>query len=110
MMAGRTGKTESARNAIVHASVHLGEPEELGGFGLAVDIKVEGVEDEELIMAGHDVRSFVAPSASSSWGFAPTLLTCSSRRSRLVPTPVHSPMAPWSTFQRHEKEGLITLA
>lgn len=54
MMAGRTGKTESARNAIVHASVHLGEPEELGGFGLAVDIKVEGVEDEELIMAGHD--------------------------------------------------------
>ncbi|KAH7920705.1 OsmC-like protein [Leucogyrophana mollusca] len=54
MMAGKTGKKDAARNAVIHASVHLGEAEGLGGFGLAVDIKVEGVEDEELIQAGHE--------------------------------------------------------
>ncbi|EGN99757.1 hypothetical protein SERLA73DRAFT_179947 [Serpula lacrymans var. lacrymans S7.3] len=54
MMAGKTGKTDAAKNAVIYTSVHLGEPEELGGFGIAVDIKVEGVEDEELIKAGHE--------------------------------------------------------
>jgi len=53
MMAGKTGKTDAARDAVVHASVHIGEPDGLGGFGIAVDIKVENV-DEELIKAGHD--------------------------------------------------------
>ncbi|KAH7888866.1 OsmC/Ohr family [Phlebopus sp. FC_14] len=54
MMAGKLGKKDAARNAVIHASVHLGEPEQMGGYGLAVDIKVEGVEDEELIKAGHE--------------------------------------------------------
>ncbi|OJA18671.1 hypothetical protein AZE42_08860 [Rhizopogon vesiculosus] len=54
MMAGKMGKKDAVKNAVIHARVHLGEAEELGGFGLAVDIKVEGVEDEELIKAGHD--------------------------------------------------------
>ncbi|KAG0707103.1 OsmC/Ohr family [Suillus ampliporus] len=54
MMAGKTGKKDAARNAVIHTTVHLGEAEGLGGFGLAVDIKVEGVEDEELIKAGHE--------------------------------------------------------
>ncbi|KAL4074087.1 OsmC-like protein, partial [Scleroderma citrinum] len=54
MMAGRMGKKEATDNAVIHVNVHLGEAEELGGFGLAVDIKVEGVEDEELIKAGHE--------------------------------------------------------
>jgi hypothetical protein len=56
MMAGKMGKKDAVKNAVIYTSVHLGEAEELGGFGLAVDIKVEGVEDEELIKAGHDVR------------------------------------------------------
>lgn len=43
-----------AKDAVVHASVHLGEPKDMGGFGIAVDIKVEGV-DEELLQAGHEV-------------------------------------------------------
>ncbi|KAG2363323.1 OsmC/Ohr family [Suillus spraguei] len=51
MMAGKTGKKDAARHAVIHTTVHLGEAEGLGGFGLAVDIKVEGVEDEELIKA-----------------------------------------------------------
>lgn len=56
MMAGKMGKKDAVKDAVIYTSVHLGEAEELGGFGLAVDIKVEGVEDEELIKAGHDVR------------------------------------------------------
>ncbi|KAG1739241.1 OsmC/Ohr family [Suillus lakei] len=54
MVAGQTGKKDAARNAVIHTTVHLGETAGIGGFGLAVDIKVEGVEDEELIKAGHE--------------------------------------------------------
>ncbi|KAF9467446.1 OsmC-like protein [Collybia nuda] len=53
MMAGRMGKAESTKNAVVHASVHLGEPNDIGGFGIAVDIKVEGVPDD-VLKAGHE--------------------------------------------------------
>jgi organic hydroperoxide reductase OsmC/OhrA len=48
------GKAEMAERAVVHTSVHIGEPDNKPGFGLAVDIKVEGV-DEELLKAGHEV-------------------------------------------------------
>jgi len=55
--AKRLGKSEMAKNAVVRASVHIGQTAELDGFGLAVDIKVEGV-DEEIVKAGHEVGSF----------------------------------------------------
>jgi hypothetical protein len=51
------GKPEAAANAVVHASVSLGETQEESGLGLAVDIKVENVE-EDVLQAGHEVRSF----------------------------------------------------
>jgi hypothetical protein len=35
--------------------VHLGEPEGTPGFGIAVDIEVEGVSDEQLIQNAHAV-------------------------------------------------------
>ncbi|KAF8843028.1 OsmC-domain-containing protein [Paxillus ammoniavirescens] len=54
MVAGQKGKKDAVKNAVIYTSVHLGEAEKLGGFGIAVDIKVEGVEDEELIKAGHE--------------------------------------------------------
>jgi Ohr subfamily peroxiredoxin len=53
MMAGKMGKPGAAKDAVVHTSVHIGEPKEIGGFGIAVDIKVEGV-DEDLLKAGHE--------------------------------------------------------
>ena len=56
-MAGKTGKKDAVKNAVIHTQVHLGEPKDIGGFGIAVDIKVEGVVDETLIQAGHEVRS-----------------------------------------------------
>ena len=52
LVAGRMGKADNAKNAVVHASVHIGEPKGSGGFGLAVDIKVENV-DEDVLEAGH---------------------------------------------------------
>jgi len=42
------------KKAVVQATVHLGEPKEMKGFGLGVDIKVEGV-DKELLDAAHAV-------------------------------------------------------
>lgn len=59
MMAGKTGKKHAAKHAVVHTQVHIGEPNDIGGFGLAVDIKVEGVDDDALIQAGHEVSSFL---------------------------------------------------
>lgn len=50
------GKTEMARDAVIHTEVHLGQASEMKGFGLQVSINVEGVADDELIKAGHEVR------------------------------------------------------
>jgi len=53
-VAKNLGKAEMAKRATVRTSVHIGSPTDLPGFGLAVDIKVEGV-DKELLEAGHKV-------------------------------------------------------
>lgn len=55
LTAGRLGKSDAVKDAVIHTSVHLGEAEQMSGFGIAVDIRVEGVEDEEVIKAGHEV-------------------------------------------------------
>ncbi|KAF9050419.1 organic hydroperoxide resistance protein [Panaeolus papilionaceus] len=51
-VAKKMGKEEMAKKAVVHTSVSIGEPNGQPGFGLSVDIKVEGI-DEELLQAGH---------------------------------------------------------
>ena len=60
-----------AKKAVVHTSVSLGDAEGLGGVGIAVDIKVEGVDDE-VLQAGHAVSlcffsnvDFCLPTCSS---------------------------------------------
>jgi organic hydroperoxide reductase OsmC/OhrA len=58
MMARKLGKKDMANTAVVHASVHIGETEKLGGLGIAVDMKVEGVDDE-VLQAGHEVLFLV---------------------------------------------------
>lgn len=55
LVAGQRGKKSAVENAKVHVNVHIGEPNEKPGVGLAVDIKVEGVTSEELIQAAHEV-------------------------------------------------------
>ena len=61
LVVGQTGKSDMARNATVHTQVHIGQPEGMDGFGLEVEIQVEGVDDMELIEAGHKVRSPCSP-------------------------------------------------
>ncbi len=38
----------------MHTQVHLGKPNDMDGFGLEVEIQVEGVS-QELVDAGHEV-------------------------------------------------------
>ena len=52
--ARQLGKDEQGKKAVVHAQVHIGPPEDRAGLGLAVDLTVEGV-DEELLQAAHQV-------------------------------------------------------
>ncbi|TFY78972.1 hypothetical protein EWM64_g5044 [Hericium alpestre] len=47
------GLDDIARDALVHAEVHIGPPNQVEGFAIEVDIKVQGVDDEELIKEGH---------------------------------------------------------
>jgi hypothetical protein len=69
MVAGKAGKKDATKNAVIHAQVHLGEPKDIGGFGIAVDIKVEGVEDDALIQAAHEVGSSRLAAATMSITF-----------------------------------------
>ena len=57
-VAGNAGKKDAAAKAKIHSSVVLGKAVEMGGFGLKVDLKVEGIEDESLIKAAHEVFLF----------------------------------------------------
>ncbi|ETW80665.1 hypothetical protein HETIRDRAFT_459374 [Heterobasidion irregulare TC 32-1] len=55
LAASRAGKKEVGDRAKVHAKVYLGHPTDREGFGLKVDINVEGVEDDAIIAAAHDI-------------------------------------------------------
>ena len=68
-VAGNAGKRDLAAKAKIHSSVVLGQSAEMEGFALKVDIKVEGIEDESLIKAAHEVVHLRRPHWFS-------LLTC----------------------------------
>ncbi|KAH9941161.1 OsmC-like protein [Epithele typhae] len=53
MVSGQMGRKEAAMNAVIRTQVHIGQPKEMEGFGLRVDIQVEGIQDDELIQAAH---------------------------------------------------------
>lgn len=57
LQAARAGKMELGEAAKVHASVFLGHPEDpdMDGFGLRVELTVEGCDDDALIQAAHEV-------------------------------------------------------
>ncbi|KAH9946997.1 OsmC-like protein [Amylocystis lapponica] len=54
MVAGKAGKADMARDAVIRTEVHLGQANDMPGFGLQVSIQVEGVPDDDLIKAGHE--------------------------------------------------------
>ena len=53
--AGKKGKKEVGERAVVHADVILGQPTDRPGFGLKVVLRVEGVEDQAILDAAHEV-------------------------------------------------------
>lgn len=55
--AGKMGKSDQVKSATVHANVHIGDAKEVDGYGLSVDLKIEGVQDQDLIDAAHQVSS-----------------------------------------------------
>ena len=54
-MAKCLGREEMGKKVVVHTTVHLGTPDNIEGFGLAVDIRAEGVNVEFLNAALDDV-------------------------------------------------------
>ncbi|CDO68967.1 hypothetical protein BN946_scf184782.g15 [Trametes cinnabarina] len=56
LAAARANKKELAENAKVTANVFLGHPSEpdIDGFGLRVEINVEGCDNDEIIAAAHE--------------------------------------------------------
>lgn len=58
LVAGQKGQGEAAKKAVIHSQVHMGKPKGLQGFGLEVELKVEGIEDQALIDAAHEVNDF----------------------------------------------------
>lgn len=55
LVAGKAGKKDAIKDAEIHVQVHLGKPTSMDGFALGVDIKVEGVHDDELLKLAHEV-------------------------------------------------------
>ncbi|EIM82790.1 OsmC-like protein [Stereum hirsutum FP-91666 SS1] len=53
--AGKMGKSDQAKSATVHANVHIGDAKEVDGYGLSVDLKIDGVQDQDLIDAAHQL-------------------------------------------------------
>ncbi|KDQ18763.1 hypothetical protein BOTBODRAFT_184642 [Botryobasidium botryosum FD-172 SS1] len=49
-----SSSASAAKDAKVHAQVHIGEPNGKPGFGLSVEITVEGISDEALVKAAHE--------------------------------------------------------
>lgn len=59
LAASRAGQPELTETAKVNASVFLGHPKDphIDGFGLRVELTVEGCDDDAVISAAHDVRN-----------------------------------------------------
>ncbi|KAF8482944.1 OsmC-like protein [Russula ochroleuca] len=53
--ATKLGKREVGARAVVHADVTLGRPTDRPGFGLKVLLRVEGVEDQAILDAAHEM-------------------------------------------------------
>ncbi len=55
VVAANAGKKEVGARAVVHADVSIGRSKDDPGLGLKVVLRVEGVEDQAIIDAAHEV-------------------------------------------------------
>lgn len=89
--AGKMGKSDQAKSATVHANVHIGDAKEVDGYGLSVDLKIEGVQDQDLIDAAHQVSS-----GHSSSNCASLIRSCWVCHFSCARTVARSRTVPWS--------------
>jgi hypothetical protein len=64
--ATRLGKREVGAQAVVHANVSLGQPTDRPGFGLKVVLRIEGVQDQAILDAAHEVSYLVVSPAGDN--------------------------------------------
>lgn len=95
MKARNAGKKDAVEHAVIHTEVHLGEPNAIGGFGLAVDIKVEGVDDDALIQAAHEVCFVFVPLPINRKSFIPNKIVS-------IELPLQPRIKAWGGRQRVE--------
>ena len=53
--ATRAGKKEVGERAVVNADVSIGRTKEVPGLGIQVVLRIEGVEDQAILDAAHEV-------------------------------------------------------
>jgi len=53
--AAKAGQKEIGERALVHADVSIGRPTDSPGFGLKVTLRIEGVEDQAILDAAHEM-------------------------------------------------------
>jgi hypothetical protein len=61
--ATKLGKREVGARAVVHVDVSLGQPTDRPGWGLKVVLRVEGVEDQAILDAAHQVSYTIVTAA-----------------------------------------------
>jgi hypothetical protein len=62
----KAGKKEVGERAVVHADVDIGQTQEIPGMGLKVVLRVEGVEDQAILDAAHEVGYTVVVTTTES--------------------------------------------
>ena len=65
VVAANAGKKEVGARAVVHADVSIGRSKDDPGLGLKVVLRVEGVEDQAIIDAAHEVSYTVVTAAGT---------------------------------------------
>lgn len=64
--AEKVGKKEVGARAVVHADVTLGQPTDRPGYGFKVVLRVEGIEDQAILDATHEVRHKVVTTSGTN--------------------------------------------
>lgn len=65
--ATRAGKKEVGERALVHADVSIGQTKEIPGLGLKVVLRIEGVEDQAILDAAHEVGYALVITATETY-------------------------------------------
>jgi hypothetical protein len=66
IVATEAGKKEVGDRAVVHADVSTGRTKDIPGMGLKIVLRIEGVEDQAILDAAHEVSCTVVVTATDA--------------------------------------------